>query len=77
MRPTPQILGMSVTVSLTALILLIAGPARAQTPGAIIPRPAVSDVAPDFELDTADGVPFRLFEAAAGRPVVLQFAAPT
>jgi hypothetical protein len=77
MRPTPQIRGMLLRVFLGALLVLPAVPVRAQTPGAIVPRPAVADAAPDFELDTADGVPFRLFEAAAGRPVVLQFAAPT
>jgi hypothetical protein len=41
------------------------------------PRPTVADAAPDFELETVDGLPFRLFEAAAGRPVVLQFAGCT
>ncbi len=60
--------------------LLLLAPARVGAQVARVevgPRPAVSDSAPEFTLDTVDGLPFRLFEGAAGRPVVLQFAAPT
>jgi len=62
------------------LVLLLLAPTRAGAQVARLdvgPRPAVSDSALDFTLDTVDGFPVRLFEAAAGRPVVLQFAAPT
>jgi hypothetical protein len=62
----------------TGLLLLAPSRVGAQVarlePG---PRPTVADAAPDFELETVDGLPFRLFEAAAGRPVVLQFAGCT
>jgi hypothetical protein len=63
---------------LVAYLGLTPSPADAQGTGpGLSPWPAVQDAAPDFTLDTVDGLPFRLREEAAGRPIVLQFAGCT
>jgi len=63
-----------------ALTLLFAAPCPTGAQAARLeagPWPAVQDAAPDFTLDTVEGLPFTLLEAAAGRPIVLQFAGCT
>jgi hypothetical protein len=69
---------LSATVLLT--ILLVPADALAQNSRFdefLVTQPLVGEVAPDFTLLTVDGEEFRLSEAYANRPVVIEFGSYT